>query len=91
MDGYVLLANAVIEQAVKDYAQALRNSGGADTDDTQALENWFVGETFTKLTEIDGSYLLRRVRQECELRGFQLRKAKRFVAGRRCLEEIESR
>ena len=88
MDGYALLANAVIEQAAKDYVKALRNSGGEDTDESQALEDWFVGETFTKLTEIDGLHLLKRVRQESESRGFKLRKAKRFVAGRRCADEL---
>lgn len=91
MDGYALLANAVIEQAAKDYVKALRNSGGEDTDETQTLEDWFFGDAFTKLTEVDGVYLLQRVRQESESRGFKLMKAKRFVAGRRCLEEIESR
>lgn len=63
------LANAIIFQAAKDWREA-RDRLIADPHDQQAFvlrretERFFLSEFFMHLTEVDGDYLLRRLRRE---------------------------
>ena len=66
MRQYEELSNAIIIRAVKDY-RILRNRSGKFRDNenyTQALEeleNFFYSEWFSVLTDMDGTYILKRV------------------------------
>ena len=66
---YENLANAVIEQAVKDYRQA-RVKLTKDAEDVMALkirretERFFRSSWFGQLTQIDGEWLLEKLEGE---------------------------
>jgi len=65
------LANAIIVCAVKDYVNAYRrilrhpDNVPAQEEVTQ-LEQFFFGEWYAKLTDLDPHYLLNRVKEELE-------------------------
>ena len=68
-DPYEDLANAVILQAVKDWRAAVRTQKKHPRCQSaqitrQECEGFFLGDWFEALTEIDGSYLLRKLKQE---------------------------
>lgn len=73
MNGYELLANGIILQAVKDYKKALRTLKRAHNPlSAKALyarqvkaecEEFFHGEWFKTLTEIDGNKIIQRMRE----------------------------
>lgn len=57
-DPYTALANAIIEQAVKDY----RKSKNHQT--RTIIKKFFLSEWFSVLTEVDGKMILRRLEGE---------------------------
>ena len=69
MPGYQILANAIVEQAVKDYRDALRrlkknpNSKGAMAD-AMEIEKFFHSPWYGVLTQVDPDYLIDRLRKE---------------------------
>ena len=69
-DPYEEIANAIVIQACKDYKkaykQSLRRSGivGEADEELAELEEFFRSEWYKKLTEVDGEYLMERIRNE---------------------------
>jgi hypothetical protein len=55
---YELLANAIIEQACKDYVRAVK---AGDPDRILECEHFFRSSWFGVLTDIDGTSLMRRL------------------------------
>ena len=76
------LANAIIEQAATDWRRATaylkahpRGTGKRYWEAEKAksdCERFFLGETFEILTDLDGAYLLRRLRKEAGEEGAAL-------------------
>ncbi len=69
MTGYQALANAIIEQAVKDYKDALSRlkrhpDSKAAMEEAMEIERFFHSPWFGVLTQIDPDYLIRRLRKE---------------------------
>ena len=70
MNGYELLANAIIEQAVKDYRKLLyalqlnKNNRSARASKTH-LEKFFQSEWFRTLTNVNGTVLISKLKEEC--------------------------
>lgn len=70
MNGYQLLANAIIEQAVKDYRKLLyalqlnKNNRSARASKTH-LEKFFLSEWFRTLTNVNGTVLISKLKEEC--------------------------
>ncbi|MCD7724508.1 MAG: hypothetical protein LUI12_02990 [Clostridiales bacterium] len=69
ISNYEKLANAIILQAVKDYRMALktlkRNPNSYSASDTvKEIERFFHSQWYTVLTDVDGDFLIRRLRQE---------------------------
>ena len=68
---YENLANAIVEQAVKDYRQA-RAKLAKDAEDVMALkmrrgtERFFRSAWFGQLTTLDGELLLEKLEEEFE-------------------------
>ena len=58
MDPYQALANAIIEQAVKDYRMT------DDPDDLAELEKFFRSEWYGVLTSLDTELLISQLRKE---------------------------
>ena len=60
---YENLANAIVEQAVKDYRAAKRtgNSGRI-----ASIRRFFRSDWFRTLTDVDGEYLIRKLDKEAE-------------------------
>ena len=58
MDPYQALANAIIEQAVKDYRMT------DDPDDQAELEKFFRSEWYGVLTSLDAELLISQLRKE---------------------------
>lgn len=69
------LANAIIIQAAKDYRAALRGIRKSTSKagkkywnlekTVSDCERFFTGEVFELLTDIDGAWLLRKLKNEC--------------------------
>lgn len=69
MTPYQRLANAIVEQAAKDYRSALkalaRDSDNAYIqDEVKSLERFFRSRWYGILTDVDGEYLMERLRAE---------------------------
>ena len=69
MNGYEALANAIVEQAVKDYRDALRRlkkhpDSKAAMADAMEIEEFFHSPWYGTLTQIDPDYLIERLRKE---------------------------
>lgn len=72
--GWEALANAIIEQAAKDYRDYSRiyyknkrsEKGKNAAAELIALERFFTSEWFAQLTDIDGSWLLDQLQEEVE-------------------------
>jgi hypothetical protein len=67
--GYQALANAIIEQAVKDYRAALKvlrrhPDSKAAMAEAMEIERFFHSGWYGVLTEIDPDYLIKRLRKE---------------------------
>ena len=63
---YEKLANAIIEQAVKDYRGAAKKNP-VDTQTIAETEKFFRSPWFSRLTKIDGKWLSERLKKECGL------------------------
>lgn len=78
MDGYLLLANAVVKQAAVDYTKALCETKGKirfpknekkriEIEKTIAdCERFFEGNTIKLYTTVDGKKLMEQLQQEAE-------------------------
>ena len=69
MNGYEALANAIVEQAVKDYWDALRRlkkhpDSKAAMKEAMEIEQFFHSSWYGVLTQVDPEYLIDRVRKE---------------------------
>ena len=69
MDSYEKLANAIVLQAVKDYRTALKRVARRPKDrDGLATKNecerFFLSDWFEELTSVEGSVILRKLKQE---------------------------
>lgn len=69
MTGYQALANAIIEQAVKDYRATLKvlrrhPDYKAAMAEAMEIERFFHSGWYGVLTEIDPDYLIKRLRKE---------------------------
>lgn len=68
MTGYQALANAIVIQAAKDYKSALRTlrnhpESRAARSEALSLERFFRSGWYSMLTDIDGEYLIKRLRK----------------------------
>ena len=61
MDGYELLAKAIILQAVKDYRKALKYDARGRK---REIERFFRSEYFSTLTNNSGEMLIQKLRDE---------------------------
>ena len=71
MTPYQRLANAIVEQAAKDYRSALkalaRDSDNAYIqDEVKSLERFFRSRWYGILTNVDGDYLIDKQREEAK-------------------------
>jgi len=71
MDPYQELANAIIILAAKDYRSALRRlkkdgENRAAEDELRSIERFFRSPWYEMLTDVDGEYLIRKLREEQE-------------------------
>ncbi len=71
VDGYTDLANAIIVRAVKDYKRTLRKlkrnpKNKKAEKDLKELESFFFSEWYRILTDLDASYLIRKIRERVE-------------------------
>lgn len=68
MDGYKSLANAVVEQAAKDYEKALIADHLCSTKESRAevkvIERFFKSDRFLLFTKIDGVTLMNRIEKQ---------------------------
>ena len=72
MTPYQRLANAIVEQAAKDYRSALkdlaRDSDNAYIqDEVKSLERFFRSHWYGILTNVDGDYLIDKLREEAKM------------------------
>ena len=66
-DPYENIANAVILQACIDYKRVYGNFlRNGDASGFNELEKFFHSNWYKKLTDLDGEYLIRRLREEVE-------------------------
>ena len=66
---YQTLANAIVLQAVQDYRSALKRlkknpESDSAKHDVGQLERFFRSGWYQSLTTVDGSYLIRKLREE---------------------------
>ena len=61
MNGYELLAEAIILQAVKDYRKALKHD---ERGEKRKIERFFRSEYFSILANVSGEVLICRLRAE---------------------------
>ncbi len=71
IEGYTDLANEIIIRAVKDYKKALRKlkrnpENKRAKEDIIELKSFFFSEWYRVLTDLDASYLLRKVRERVD-------------------------
>ena len=69
MTGYQALANAIIEQAVKDYRAVLKilrrhPDSKAAMEDAMELEKFFHSGWYGVLTDVDPDFLITKLRKE---------------------------
>lgn len=72
METYESLANAIIVQAVKDYREALqRLDRYPEKNDYKAevksIERFFCSNWYQMLTDLDGTLLMRKIREKMEV------------------------
>ena len=74
-DGYVMLAKAIVQQAALDYRNCLIKEGRDNLseyarDQNKLLkddcEKFFQSKWMKELSDIDGEYLMRKIREEYE-------------------------
>lgn len=76
MNGYELLANAVIVKAVEDYRKALIRQKKCNIQ-VEELERFFTGETFNDFTNLDGTGLMKKLHTEVIENHYDLKSIKR--------------
>lgn len=64
IDGYQLLANAIILQAVNEYRETLRQNDTAAEWKKISLRRFFRSDWYKLLTTIDGEMLMERLTEE---------------------------
>lgn len=64
IDGYQLLANAIVLQAVNEYREALRQNDTAAKWKKISLRRFFRSDWFKMLTNVDGELLMERLKGE---------------------------
>lgn len=73
MDFYERSANAIVEQAVQDYRQAVQKLKKADLKERERIsaeamkrdcERFFLGDHIKTLTSVDGKYILEKLEKE---------------------------
>lgn len=73
MDFYERLANAIVEQAVKDYRQAVTTLKRPHLQEKSRIsaeamkrdcERFFLGDHIKTLTSVDGKYILEKLEKE---------------------------
>ena len=69
MSGYQALANAIIEQAAKDYRDAIHRlkrypDSKVAMETAMEVERFFHSDWYATLTDIDPDYLIDRLRKE---------------------------
>lgn len=64
IDGYQLLANAIILQAVNEYREALRQNDTAAEWKEISLRRFFRSDWYKLLTNVDGELLMERLKEE---------------------------
>ena len=80
-NGYHVLANAIILQAIKDFQGAYRilkkypDSKAAEAE-VKEISEFFCSEYFMMLTDTDGPTLLRKIKKEIDENGLVLLKRK---------------
>ncbi len=57
---YQLLANAIVEQAAKDYKMALKHK---DEQEIESIERFFRSDWYKVLTDVDGEWLIAELRK----------------------------
>ena len=61
MNGFQALANAIVQQAAEDYRSALKLN---DKRQMHELERFFRSAWYSALTDIDGEWLMNKLREE---------------------------
>ena len=61
MNGYQALTNAIVQQAAEDYREALKFN---DKKQIHKLERFFRSAWYSALTDIDGKWLMNKLREE---------------------------
>lgn len=70
LEPHVALANAIVMQACKDYRKTYRlhirtyRVGDKSDDNLAELEKFFRSDWYRALTDLDGEYLMKRIREE---------------------------
>jgi hypothetical protein len=64
IDGYQLLANAIVLQAVNEYREALRQNDTAAKWKKISLQRFFRSDWYKLLTNVDGEMLMERLTEE---------------------------
>ena len=72
MTPYQRLANAIVEQAAKDYRSALKalaldSDNAYIQDEVKSLERFFRSRWYGILTNVDGDYLIDKLREEAKM------------------------
>lgn len=69
LDGYQLLANAIVADAARDYRRTLRAAKRGDDYSPLhlcSLERFFRSSWYRMLTKVDAEYIMNRIEQEVE-------------------------
>lgn len=71
MERYENLANAIVYQAVKDYRQILKVCIQYPDDEElqqekESIEQFFESKWYSILTELDGAWLMRKIKEDVE-------------------------
>lgn len=66
IDGYQLLANAIVLQAVNEYREALRQNDTAAKWKKISLRRFFRSDWYKLLTNVDGEMLMERLKEEVD-------------------------
>ena len=64
MDGYQLLANAIVEQAADDYFNVLAGFPTPPDITREKLEKFFHSEWYDLLTNLNADYLIQKIKEE---------------------------
>ena len=78
IDGWQLLANAIVKQAARDYERAICMNHKCSTRETRAAmrecEQYFKGDLIKMHTKLDGPSIMKMVRADCVRYKYDLKK-----------------